>query len=63
MRSLLAQLPPLLLENFDKLRNGKLSKMGLFSIFLYTFTINCVTTGARKCLLSTCFALFVANNA
>ena len=23
-------------------------KMGLFSIFLYTFTINCVTTGARK---------------
>ena len=22
--------------------------MGLFSIFLYTFTINCVTTGARK---------------
>ena len=25
-----------------------LSKMGLFSFFLYTFTINCVTTGARK---------------
>ena len=25
-----------------------LSKMGLFSIFLYNFTINCVTTGARK---------------
>ena len=23
-------------------------KMGLFSIFLYTFTINCVTTGAQK---------------
>ena len=22
--------------------------MGLFSIFLYTFTINCFTTGARK---------------
>ena len=22
--------------------------MGLFSIFRYTFTINCVTTGARK---------------
>ena len=22
--------------------------MGLFSIFLYTFTRNCVTTGARK---------------
>ena len=22
--------------------------MGLFSIFIYTFTINCVTTGARK---------------
>ena len=22
--------------------------MGLFSIFLYTFAINCVTTGARK---------------
>ena len=28
--------------------NGKISKMGLFSNFLYTFTINCVTTGARK---------------
>ena len=37
--------------------------MGLFSIFHYSFTINCVTTGARKCLLSICFALFVANNA
>ena len=23
-------------------------KNGTFSIFLYTFTINCVTTGARK---------------
>ena len=34
-----------------------------FSIFLYTFTISCVTTGARKCLLSICFALFVENNA
>ena len=22
--------------------------MGIFSIFLYTFTINCVATGARK---------------
>ena len=22
--------------------------MGLFSIFLYTFTVNCVTTGVRK---------------
>ena len=22
--------------------------MGLFSIFIYTFTINCVTTGARN---------------
>ena len=37
--------------------------MLLFSIFLYTFTINCVTTGAQKCLLSICFALYVANNA
>ena len=24
------------------------SKMGFFFIFLYTFTMNCVTTGARK---------------
>ena len=40
---------------------GKLS-LGLFSIFLYTFTMNCVTTGAQKCLLGICFALFVANN-
>ena len=48
MRSLLARLPPLQSGNVDLKRNGKLSKMGLFSIFLYTFTINCVTTGARK---------------
>ena len=38
-------------------------KWDFFSICLYTFTINCVTTGAGKCLLSICFALFVANNA
>ena len=25
-----------------------LKKMGLFTVFLYTFTINCGTTGARK---------------
>ena len=43
MRSLPARLPPLQSENV----NGKLSKMGFFSIFLFTFTINCVTTGAR----------------
>ena len=42
MWSPLTRLPPLHWEN------GQLSKMGLFSIFLYTFTINCVTTGARK---------------
>ena len=50
MRSLplLARLTPLHLENDDKERNSKLSKMALFSIFLYTFTIDCVTTGARK---------------
>ena len=48
MVSLLARLPPLQAENVDLYRNGKLSKMGLFSIFLYTFTINCVTTGARR---------------
>ena len=34
----------------------------VFSGFLYTFTINCVTTCARKCLLNICFALFEANN-
>ena len=39
-------------------------KWDFFSIFLYTFTINCVTTGARKkSLLRICFALFIANNA
>ena len=48
MQSLLARLPPLHLENVDSYRKGKLSKMGLLSNFLYTFTINCVTTGARK---------------
>ena len=26
-------------------------KLDFFSVFLYTFTLNCVTTGARKCLL------------
>ena len=30
----------------------------LVSISLYTFTVNCVTTGAQKCLLRICFALF-----
>ena len=36
-------------ENEDLERNGKLfKKMGLFSIFLYTITLNCVTTGAKK---------------
>ena len=63
MRSLLARLLPLHSENVDSKRNCKLSKMGLFSNFLYTFTINCVTTGAQTCLLSICFALFVAYNA
>ena len=48
MRSLLARLLPLYSENVDLQRNGKLSKMGLFSNFLYTFIIDCVTTGARK---------------
>ena len=28
--------------------------MGLFSIFIYTFTINCVTKGAQKSLLIIC---------
>ena len=28
--------------------NGKLLKRGLFFNFLFTFTINCVTTEARK---------------
>ena len=48
MRALLARLPPLHSENVDQKRNDKLSKMGLFSIFLNTFSINYVTTGARK---------------
>ena len=61
MRSLLAKLTPLHLEDVDLKRNGELSKMGLLPICLYTFTINRATTGAQKCLLSICFALFVAN--
>ena len=48
MRSLHAGLPPLHSENVDLYRNAKLSKMGLFTNFLYTFTINCATTGTRK---------------
>ena len=39
---------PLHSENVAYKRNGKLSETGLFSIFLYTFTLNCATTGARK---------------
>ena len=43
----------------------KLSKIGLFSVFLYTFSINCVTTGVQKMPIEycICFALFIANNA
>ena len=37
--------------------------MKLFFIFIYTFTINYVTTGARKMPIEYDFALFVANNA
>ena len=48
MRSMFARLPPLHSKYVDLYRNGKLSKMGLFSTFLYTFFVNCVTTGARK---------------
>ena len=48
MRSLLARLPPLHSENVDLKRNAELSKMGLFSILIYTFTINYITTGAGK---------------
>ena len=48
MLSLLARLTPLYTENVDLWRIGKLSKMELFSIFLYTFTLNCVSTGVRK---------------
>ena len=47
-RTLLARLIPLQSKTVDKYRNGKLSKMGLLLNFLYTFTINCVTTGAQK---------------
>ena len=38
-------------------------KTELFSIFLYTFTINVSLQEREKCLLSICFASFVANNA
>ena len=57
MRSMLSLLTPLHLENVDLERNGKLSKMGLFSVFLYTFTLNCVTTGARKMPMEYMFCL------
>ena len=57
MRSLLARLPPLHSETVDKKRNGKFSKMGLFSIVLYTI-INCVTTGARK-MPTVCMFYFI----
>ena len=32
--------------------------MGLFSIFIYPFTINCVTTGARKKTIEYLFCFF-----
>ena len=57
MPSMLSLLTPLHLENVDLERNGKLSKMGLFSVFLYTFTLNCVTTGARKMPMEYMFCL------
>ena len=38
-------------------------KKWTLSSFLYTLTIKCDITGAREFILSTCFALFVANNA
>ena len=43
MQSRLTRLTPLHSENVDKSRNVILSKMGLFTIFRYTFTLNCVT--------------------
>ena len=60
MRSLLARLTPLHSVNVDSKRNVKLLKMGLLSIFLYTFTINCVTTGARKMSIEYMFCFIVA---
>ena len=54
---MLARLPPLHFENVDLYRNGTLSKIGLFSNILYTFTINCVTTGARKMPIKYMFGL------
>ena len=41
------------------IKNGKLSKLGLFSILLYTFTINCVTTGARKMPIEYMFCFII----
>ena len=38
-------------------------KEEFFSIFLYTFTVNFVTTGARKMPIEFLFCFFVANNA
>ena len=48
MQLLFARLASLHSENVNLYRNGKFSKTGLFSIFLYSFAINCVTPGARK---------------
>ena len=45
MLSLLARITTLYSENSDKMRNFQKC---FFATFLYTFTINCVTTGARN---------------
>ena len=63
MLSLLARLTLLYTEMLTNRELVNFQKWDFFD-FLYTFTINCVTTDPRKCLLSRiCFALFGANKA
>ena len=48
MRLLLAPLTPYIQKMLTNKEMINFKKSDFFSIFLYTFTINCVTTGARK---------------
>ena len=41
-------MPARLMSSHQENVDLKLSKMGFFANFLYTFTMNCVTTGARN---------------
>ena len=62
MRGLLVRLTPYIWKLLTNREMVNFPKRDFFSIFLYTFTINCDTTGARKMPIDYIFALFVESN-